>query len=98
MFTIILPNEDGEFVEYWLALALTTIIENSCNLDDVSKLVRVRSAPAPVVVKVFTVGNIGRCAHFIPEIATSCKRGDGRNEQWFVNSHIVLVTWNDVYN
>jgi hypothetical protein len=44
------------------------------------------------------VGNIVGCAHVIPEIATSSKTGDGRNERWIVNSHIALVTWNDVYN
>jgi len=38
-FKIKLVNEDGAFVEYWLALALTTIPENSGNLDPASKLV-----------------------------------------------------------
>ena len=98
LFKIKLQNEDGAFVEYWLALALTTIPENSGNLDQVSKFVQVRKAPAAVAWQVFSVGNIVGCAHVIPEIATSSKTGDGRNERWIVNSHIDLATWNDVYN
>jgi len=42
LFKIQLLNEDGAFVEYWLALALTTIPENSGNLDPVSTFVQVR--------------------------------------------------------
>jgi len=71
LFKIKLFNEDGAFVEYWLALALTTIPENSGNLDPVSKFVQVRKAPAAVALQVFSVGNIVSCAHVIPEIATS---------------------------
>jgi len=98
LFKIKLLNEDGAFVEYWLALALLTIPENSGNLDPVSKYVQVRKAPAAVALQVFSVGNIVGCAHVIPEIATSSTTGDGRNERWIVNSHIDLATWNDVYN
>jgi hypothetical protein len=98
LFKIKLQNEDGAFVEYWLALALTTIPENSGNLDPVLKFVQVRQAPAAVALQVFSVGNIVGCAHVIPEIATTSKTGDGRNERWIVNSHIDLVTRNDVYN
>jgi hypothetical protein len=98
LFKIELQNEDGAFVGYWLALALTTIPENSGNLDPVSKFVRVRKAPAAVALQVFSVGNIVGCAHVIPETATSSKTGDGLNERWIVNSHIDLATWNDVYN
>jgi hypothetical protein len=86
-----LQNEDGAFVEYWLALALTTIHEKSGNLDPVSKFVQVRKAPAAVVVQVFSVGNIVGCVHVIPQIATSSKTADGRNERWIVNSHIDLA-------
>ena len=93
-----LQNKDGAFVEYWLALALTKISENSGNLDPVSKFVQVRKSPAAVALQVFSVGNIVSCVHVLPEIATSCKTGDGRNKRWIVNSHIDLVTWNDVYN
>jgi len=75
------PNEDRAFVEYWLALVLTTIPGNSGNLDPVSKFVQVKYAPAAGAQHVFSVGNIVSCAHVIPEIATSCKTGDGRNEQ-----------------
>jgi hypothetical protein len=98
LFKIKLQNEDGPFVEYWLALALTTIPENSGNLDPVSKLVQVRKAPAAVALQVFGVGNIVHCAQVISEIATSINTRAGRNERWIVNSHIDLATWNDVYN
>jgi len=50
LFKIIPLNEDGAFVEYWLALALTTIPENPSNLDSVSKFVQVRNAPAAVAL------------------------------------------------
>jgi len=79
-------------------MALTTILENSGNLDSVSKFVQVRKAPAAVALQVFSVGNIVGCAHVIPEIATSTKTEDGRNERWIVNSHIDLATSNDGYN
>jgi len=92
LFKIKLQNKDGAFVEYWLALALTTIPENSGNLDPVSKFVQVRKAPAAVALQVFSVGNIVGCTHVIPQIATSSKTGDGRNERWIVNSHIDLAT------
>jgi hypothetical protein len=98
LFKIKLLNEDGAFVEYWVALALTTIPENLGNLDPVSKFVQVRKAPAAIALQVFSVGSIVGCAHVSPEIATSSKTGDGRNEQWIFNIHIDPVTWNDVYN
>ena len=85
-------------MKYWLSVELTTIPENLGNLDPVSKFVQVRKAPAAVALQVFSVGNIVGCAHVIPEIATSSKTGDGRNERWIVNSHIDLATWNDVEN
>jgi hypothetical protein len=43
------------------------------------------------------VGNIVGCAHIIPEIASSSKKGDRQNKRWIGNSHIDLVTWNVVY-
>jgi len=98
LFKIKLQNEDTAFVEYWLALALTAIPENSGNWDPVSKFVQVGKPPAAGALQVFIVGDIVGCAHVIPEIATSCKTGDGRNERWIVHSHIDLATWNDVYN
>jgi len=98
LFKIKLLYEDGAFIEYWLALVLTTIPENSGNLDPVSLFVQVRTAPAAVSLQVFSVGIIVSCMHVIPEIVTSSKTGDGRNEPWIVNSLIDLVTWNDVYN
>jgi hypothetical protein len=93
-----LQNEDGAFIEYLLALVLTIISANSGNLDPISKFVQVTKAPAAFALQVCSVGNIVGCAHVIPDIATSSKTGDGRNERWIVNSHIDLETWNDVYN
>jgi len=98
LFKIKLLNEDGAFVEYWLALVLTTIPEKSGNLDPISKFVQVSKAPVAVALQVFSVGNIVGCAHVIPDIATSSTTGVGRNERWIVNSHIDLATWKDVYN
>jgi hypothetical protein len=98
LFKFKFQNKDGAFVEYWLALALTTIPDNSGNLDPVSKFVQVRKALAAVALQVFNVGKIVNCAHVIPEIATSSKAGDGQNERWIVNSHIDLATWNNVYS
>jgi len=93
-----LQNEDRAFIKYWLALALTTIPENLGNLDPVSKFVQLRKAAAVVALQVICGGNIVGCAHVTPEIATSSMTADRRNELWTVNSHIDLVTWNDVYH
>jgi hypothetical protein len=49
-------------------------------------------------LQVFSVGNIIGYMHKIPQIATGCKAGDGLNQRWSVNSHIDLVTSNEVYN
>jgi len=98
LFKIELQNEDGAFVDFWLALALTTIPENSGYLDSVSEFVQVRKAPAADGLQVFSVWNIVGYAHVIAEIATTSKTGDGWNKQWIVNSHIDLGTSNDVYN
>jgi hypothetical protein len=98
LFKIKLPNEDAAFVEFWLAMALTTRPENWGNLEPVSKFVQLRNAQAAVALQVFSVGNIIGCTQVTPEIATSIKTGDGRNERWIVNSHIDLATWNDMYN
>jgi hypothetical protein len=73
LFKIKLQNEDGAFVECTLALALTRILENSGNLDPVSKFIQVRKTPAAFALQVFSVGNSIGCAHAIPEIATSSK-------------------------
>jgi len=89
LFKIKLLNDDGAFVEYWLALALTTIPENSGNFDPVSRFVHVRNAPAAVALQIFSMGNIVSCAHVIQEIATSSKTADGWNEQCILNSHII---------
>jgi hypothetical protein len=80
LFNIKLPNVDGAFVEYWLSLVLTTIAENSGNLDRISKVVQVKNALAAVGLQVFSVGNIVGCVHVIPEIATSSKPRDRQNE------------------
>jgi len=58
LFKIKLLNEDGAFVEYWLALALTTITENLGNLDPVSKFVDVRKALEAVALHVTSMGII----------------------------------------
>ena len=92
LFKIYLLNEDGAFIVYWVALALTTIPENPGNLDPISKFVQVRQSPAAVTVQVFSVGNIVGCMYIIQEIATSSKTGDGWNERWIVNSHMELAT------
>jgi len=81
LFKIKLLNKDEVFVEYWLALALTTVSENSGNLNPVSKFIQGRKSLAAVALHVFSVGNIVGFAHVIPAIATSCKTGDGRKEQ-----------------
>jgi len=98
LFKIKLLINDGAVIEYWFALALTTIPENPCNFDPVSKSVQVRKAPLAVPLRDFSMGNIVGCAHVIPMIGTSSKAEDRRNEQWIVNSQIDLATWNDVYN
>jgi hypothetical protein len=78
LFDIVLQNEDQPFVEYWLALALAAIPDNSGILDSIPKILLVRNAPAAVALQVFRGGNIVGCAHVIPEIATSSKTGDRR--------------------
>jgi hypothetical protein len=97
LFKIKLLNKDGAFITYWLALVLTTISENSGNLDSISKFVLVRKTLATVALQVFSVGNIVRYAHVISEIVTRRKTADECNEQWIVNCHIYQATWNDVY-
>jgi len=81
LFKIKLQNKDGAFVEYWLALALTTIPENSGDLDPILKFVQVRKAPAVVGLQVFSVGNIVGWVYVIPEIAASSQTGDRQNER-----------------
>jgi len=97
LFKIKLLNEDGAFIEYWLALELTTIPENWGNLDPVWKFVQVKKAPAAIALQVFTVGNSVSCTHVIPVIARSNKTADRWNERLIFNSNTDLVTWNDVY-
>jgi hypothetical protein len=83
-------------IEYWLALAVTTIPEILGKLDCVSRFVQGRKPPAAIALQGLCVGNIVGCAHVIQEIASS-KTGDRRNERCFVNSYTDLGTWNDVY-
>jgi len=85
-----LLNENRAFVDYWLALALTTIAENSGNMYPISKFVQVRKPPAAVGLRVFSVGIILGCAQVIPEITISTETGDGQNKPWIVNRHIDL--------
>jgi len=79
-------------------MGLTTIPENSGNLDPVSKFVQVRKELAAVDLQVFSMGNIVGCTYIIPAIATSSTTGDEQNERWIVNTHKDLATWNDVYD
>ena len=72
--------------------------DNSGNLDPVSKSIQVRKALVAVALQDFSVGTIVSWARVIPEIPTSSKTGDGRNQRWIVNSHIDLVTSNDVHD
>ena len=76
-----LLNKDGAFVEYWLAPELTTISDNSGNLDPISKFVQVRTALAAVAFQGFNMENIVCCVHVIPEIPTSSKTGVDWNER-----------------
>jgi hypothetical protein len=75
-----LLNQDGAFVEYWLALVLTTIPENSGNLDSSSKFVQLKKALSAIPLKSFSMGNIVSCAYVITEIATICKTEVRQNE------------------
>jgi len=63
-------------LRYWLALVVTTIPENSGNLDPVSKFVKVTNALVAILLQVFSMGNTVGCGHGIPKIATSSKTGD----------------------
>jgi hypothetical protein len=71
-----LLNVDGAFVEYWLALVLTTVPETSGNSAPVSKFVQVREASAVIGLKVVSAGDIVGCVHEIPETVTSSKPGN----------------------
>jgi hypothetical protein len=73
-----------------------TIHENLGNLDPVSNFVQVRTAPPAIALQVFSVGDIIGYMHVSPERSTSSKKADDRNEQWIVNTHIDLPTWQDV--
>ena len=81
LFKIKLLNEDGAFIEDWIALGFTTIRENSGNLDLVLKYVQARNPQAAVDFQVFIVGYIIASVNVIPENDTQSKTGDGRNEQ-----------------
>jgi len=93
-----LLNEHGAFIEYWLALVLTTIPENLGNLDPVSKFVQIENILAAISVHIFSVGNLIDYMHVISELTATSKAGIGGKERWIVNSHINLVTWNNVYD
>jgi hypothetical protein len=89
---------DGAFIEYWLAQTFTIILENSANLDPLSKFVQVSEATEASAWQDYSVGNIVCSMHVIPEIATKSQTGGGRNSRWIVISRRDLVTWNDVDN
>jgi len=98
LFKITLQNEDGALVEYWVAQPLTTIVENSGNLDPVLKFLQLIKAWASIFLHVFRVGHIIGCAHAIQEIVACSRTGDERTERGIGNSYIHLATRNDVYN
>ena len=79
-----------------MALARTTVAENSGNIDTISKLAQVRVPPANrAQYQVFSAWNIVGYPHVIPEKPFTDLT---KNEQWVVNSQIDLMTWNEVYN
>jgi len=80
LFKIKLLKKDGAFVEYWLALVLSTIPESSCNLDSVMTFVQQRKPLVAVASQGFCLENIIGCAHMILKIATSSKTGEVLNE------------------
>jgi len=98
LLKINLQNEDGGFVEYWLALALITIPENLSSMDPISNIVHVRKVLADFALQLFSIEIIVSSRQVIPEIATGSKTRDRRNKRSIVISHIDLATWNDVYN
>jgi hypothetical protein len=97
-FKIKLKNDVRAFVEYWLALALTIIPENSGNLEPISQFVQLRKSLVADALKVFRVGNIVACTHVIAKIATNSQTQDEQNKRWIIYSPIDLGTWNDVYH
>jgi hypothetical protein len=88
----------GAFVELCFLLAITTIPDNSGNLDPMSKFVQVSKAPTPIASQDFRVTNIVGYGQIIPEIDTSSMKRDGWNERWIIHRPIALATWNDLYN
>jgi len=97
-FNIKCLTEVGVFLEYWLALMLTTIPERAGNLDFSLKFVQIRKAPAAVELQVFSLENVVSYEHLIPDSAASCRTEDGRNERWMVNNHMDLASLNIVHN
>jgi hypothetical protein len=77
---------------------LTTIPENLGKMDLICNIVQVRKALAAMALEVFSVGNLVGCVHIIPEIATRPQTGGGHHQRRRFNSHIDLVTLNDVNN
>ena len=96
LFKMRFRNDSGCWVDHWMAFARTTVVENSGNIDPISKLAQVRVPPTSrAQYQVFSAGNIVGCAHLIPEKPFT---DPSMNERWVVNSHIDLMTWNEVYN
>jgi len=76
---IILLNEDGAFIEYWLAWHSPQYLITRVTFIP-SRILQVRKSLAAIALQVCSMGSIFCCAHIIPEIATSSKTGDGQNE------------------
>jgi hypothetical protein len=77
LFKINVLYMDGDFVEYRLPRALTTIPESSGNFNCITKFVQVCKPSAAGSLQVFKMWSIIRCEHLVPVIATHCKVGDG---------------------
>jgi hypothetical protein len=91
-FKFNLLHDDGSFILYWLALALTRMPEHSDDMVSVLKFVQVRNALAAVAFHVWSSGNMISWAHVILGRATSSNSEDGQNERWILNSHMNLAT------
>ena len=53
LLTIKRQHVDGAFINYLEGLGLTTILENSSNLDPFSKFEQVKKAPAAIALELF---------------------------------------------
>jgi len=66
-------------VEYWLAIILTTLPENSGNLDPLSKYVQVSTEPLANDLDVWSMQNIVDSKQRCQQIANRKQSADGRD-------------------